>query len=150
MPIINGTIITPRSIFESLDIPMFLSILMHKGSLVGVLLYHYEIVWFIIEWFRTSLATKFLSCNDDLQLNVFLCHEYHQMNCMSYTRHNSSYVQLYTMQFHYNFTRTTFVQLQCNYCATIVATSCWCCISSIHDDELHSFLLWLFWNYTCV
>jgi len=35
MPIINGTIIVPRSIFESLDISMFLSILMHEEIWLG-------------------------------------------------------------------------------------------------------------------
>jgi hypothetical protein len=35
MPIVNGTIIIPRSIFESLDISMFLSILMHEEVWLG-------------------------------------------------------------------------------------------------------------------
>jgi hypothetical protein len=53
------------------------------------------------------------------------------------------------MQLRCNFTKKTFVQLQCNYYATIVTMSCWHCISSIHDDELCSFLWQLLCNHRC-
>ncbi len=104
---------------------------------------HYE----KIEWFTNGLAIEFLSCNNHMQLIVFLCHERHQMNCISCTGCNSLYVQPYVYATH-----ATLLQLHknnlCNYNATtmqlLFTTSCWCCISSIHDHELCSFLLQLF------
>jgi hypothetical protein len=53
------------------------------------------------------------------------------------------------MQLNCNFTRTNFTWLVFNYYAIIVATSCRCCISCIHDCELYSFLLQLFYKCRC-
>jgi hypothetical protein len=56
-----------------------------------------------------------------MQLIVFLCHERHQMNCISCTRCNSfmcNHICMQLMQLYYNFTKTTFViamQLLCKY-----------------------------------
>ncbi len=76
--------------------------------------------------FATDLATQFLSCNDHLQLTVFLHYEWYQTSFMSCKRCNSPYRWCISLKFNYNFIETTHFQLLCNSITITVTMSCWC------------------------
>jgi hypothetical protein len=57
---------------------------------------HYE----KIGWFTIGFAIEFLSCNDHMQLIVFLCHDCYEMNFIICTGCNSLYVQPYMYATH--------------------------------------------------
>lgn len=113
---------------------------------------HYEKT----KWFTTRLTIGFLNYNDHLQFGCSSTYFY-AMNvikqvewvAMETINHMCNYIHIQLMQFCCNFTKTTYVQLQCKYYTTTITTSCWHYISSIHDDELCSFMSQLFYNYGC-
>jgi hypothetical protein len=58
-----------------------------------------------IKYFTIKLAIEFLICNDDLQLNVFLQHEWYWTSCKNCNEHNSPYmdhINLQLLQLHYS------------------------------------------------
>ncbi len=93
---------------------------------------HYE----KIKWFATSLATRFLSCIDHLQLH-FNSMYFYNMNFIgqvAWVVANATHcICMQFLQFSCHYVGTTIVQFQCNHFATAIVMSCWRCFSYIHQ-----------------
>ncbi len=90
--------------------------------------FHYE----KIGWFIIGLATRFLNCNDHVQLHYKLTYFYDMSAiewivwiAMDKIHYTWNQICMQFMQLNCNYAKTTIVQFQCNKFTTTIVMSCW-------------------------